>query len=609
MEVQMALKASAAFLLSLVFASPAWPRDWYWQHPVPQGNTLRAGAVGPEYLIAAGDCGTIVRFHLRTRTWQHVASPVQKDLHAVGFVSPATWLAAGAEGTILRSTDSGLTWTRQESGTKEDLYGLAFGAPDSGMAVGSGGTVLLTQDGGRSWTRRPADANLGLRAVAMMSPQEAVAVGEHGAILKTDDAGMSWKQQQLDADLYSVVSHGKELIAVGGEAGYFRNRGVILRSRDRGEKWQFELNESGSVLYGVSIGADATATACGERGALFRRTSRDAAWNRMKSPATHLLTAVAHTPDEVLALGSFGVVLTSADGGMSWNAGFTEKQKELVSISFFDDNHGIAVGEDGLILHTADGGSSWHVSKSEFKTALKGVAMVSPIGAFAVGSDGLIVRTTDGGETWATVPSGTDIWLAAVAFADERIGLVVGYSTILATEDGGNTWKRRAVPAGVGDVVLQSVAYANPSNVAAVGSTGIILISTDGGRNWASGRSGTTHNLASVAWSDSRRATAVGDKGTILNTADGGLTWNPTPSGAARGLTGVAYLSGREGLVTGESGIILYTRDSGRTWAAEESHTLNHLRGLFCRTTASAYAAGWNATILRRGPAQPAEKP
>ncbi len=148
MEVQMTRKAFAAFLLGSVLASPARPGDWYWQHPVPQGNTLRAAALDPEYLIAVGDYGTIVRFHLKTRTWQHVASPVQKNLHAVAFVSPATWLAAGAEGTILRSVDSGLTWTRQESGTREDLYGLAFGTSDSGMAGGSGGTVLLTQDAG-----------------------------------------------------------------------------------------------------------------------------------------------------------------------------------------------------------------------------------------------------------------------------------------------------------------------------------------------------------------------------------------------------------------------------------------------------------------------------
>jgi photosystem II stability/assembly factor-like uncharacterized protein len=99
----------------------------------------------------------------------------------------------------------------------------------------------------------------------------------------------------------------------------------------------------------------------------------------------------------------------------------------------------------------------------------------------------------------------------------------------------------------------------------------------------------------------------VGDKGIILVSADGGLTWAATPSGTEQKLSGIAYINSREGVAGGESGILLVTGDSGRTWIPERSPTRNHLRSLFCRTGTSIFAAGWNATILRREPSRTVE--
>ena len=84
--------------------------------------------------------------------------------------------------------------------------------------------------------------------------------------------------------------------------------------------------------------------------------------------------------------------------------------------------------------------------------------MLSPAEAVAVGSDGLVLQTTNGGESWKVVASGTDKSLGAVDFADGQSGLAVGWSTILATDDGGNTWERRSIPGGVGDCWLADVA-------------------------------------------------------------------------------------------------------------------------------------------------------
>jgi photosystem II stability/assembly factor-like uncharacterized protein len=226
--------------------------------------------------------------------------------------------------------------------------------------------------------------------------------------------------------------------------------------------------------------------------------------------------------------------------------------------------------------------------------------MLSSTTAVAVGAQGLVIRTTDGGESWKTITSRVDNWLVAVDFANERNGLAVGYSTILATEDGGITWTRRSIPPGVGDCALRDVTYSNESAVVIVGTPGVILASSDQGRNWVPRPSGTAQNLMSIAWSDPQHATAVGDKGIILNSADGGLTWTSIPSGTDQNLTGVGYLNSGEGFAAGEFGILLHTSNNGKTWVPELSHTMNHLRSLSCRAGNAGFTAGWNGTILRR---------
>jgi len=81
---------------------------WFWQNPLPQGNSLNAVAV------LDSDTVTVV----------------------------------GAAGTILRTTDGGATWTPQTSGTTNSLRGLSFVNANTGTVVSNYGTILRTTTGG-----------------------------------------------------------------------------------------------------------------------------------------------------------------------------------------------------------------------------------------------------------------------------------------------------------------------------------------------------------------------------------------------------------------------------------------------------------------------------
>src|SRR5215469_5663383 len=61
----------------------------------------------------------------------------------------------------------------------------------------------------------------------------------------------------------------------------------------------------------------------------------------------------------VTAVGDFGTILRTTDGGASWAAQTSGTTNVLLGLSFVDVNTGWAVGEAGTILQTTDGGASW----------------------------------------------------------------------------------------------------------------------------------------------------------------------------------------------------------------------------------------------------------
>jgi photosystem II stability/assembly factor-like uncharacterized protein len=97
---------------------------------------------------------------------------------------------------------------------------------------------------------------------------------------------------------------------------------------------------------------------------------------------------------------------------------------------------------------------------------------------------------------------------------------------------------------------LFGVTYTDANTGTAVGRSGTILRTTDGGTTWVSQTSGTSNNLFGVSFTDANTGTAVGFNGTILRTTDGGATWASQTAGppgrvkrAARATFSQAYHS------------------------------------------------------------------
>lgn len=101
--------------------------------------------------------------------------------------------------------------------------------------------------------------------------------------------------------------------------------------------------------------------AVGERGhVLTSRDGRD--WEQAEHvPVSATLTRVEFSGGRLWAVGHDTTIISSRDLGQTWQLQYFDPPAErpLLDVHFFDANEGLAIGAYGLILRTGDGGSNW----------------------------------------------------------------------------------------------------------------------------------------------------------------------------------------------------------------------------------------------------------
>ena len=260
------------------------------------------------------------------------------------------------------------------------------------------------------------------------------------------------------------------------------------------------------------------------------------------------------------AVGDFGTVLHTTDGGGTWlrqAAPFGEHERarqvaapDLLSVHFLSDRRrGWAVGSDGVILATSDGGHSWNLELSYVGIVLRAVQFLEDgRRGWVVGGNGYILATADGSQRWERQPSGTWAKLHGVQFLDDGLrGWAVGVDGLITeTSDGGQTWRPQTRRTRA---ELTAIRFLPDGLRGWVLGLGAIMATSDGGQSWrlqpvAAG----TLLVALDVLADGRRGWAVGYHGTIIATTDGGRTWEPQASGTRASLGAVQFLEdGRRG--------------------------------------------------------------
>jgi photosystem II stability/assembly factor-like uncharacterized protein len=304
-------------------------------------------------------------------------------LHAVQFWDNREGWAVGDEGVIWHTIDGGKHWERQPSGVRASLRSLHFLDPYTGWVVGreelpngagSTGVVLYTKDGGLTWQRVMLNMLPGLNRVRFVGADAGYKIGylvgdgndaHPSGVFVTTDCGRSWQPvpgERSASWLAAAFGDNGE----GALAGAWNRLATVRKDR------VFQVNMDtlgGRSLCDLQLRGD-DGLAVGQGGLILRsERSRGSSWNYVTKLSL---------PDEVRRAWDFHAVhgvgshywvvgrpgsaaLHSADRGQSWQVVRTGQPLPLNGISFTDEEHGWAVGEFGTILATADGGQTWRV--------------------------------------------------------------------------------------------------------------------------------------------------------------------------------------------------------------------------------------------------------
>lgn len=289
---------------------------------------------------------------------------------------------------------------------------------------------------------------------------------------------------------------------------------------------------------------------------------------------------------------SFGVFAQS--GWILQNSSFKD---DLVAVFFTSSEKGWVAGDRGFLASTTDSGKTWHLYNLNTDEDINEIYFRNDDNGYLVAGRKMFI-TRDGGKSWQDIRiykagefgSGRPSFLS-IRFSDKKRGYVVGSvlkksgddevvvdSLLMRTEDGGETWRRIAVPT---KTELFHIDFNGNSHGWIVGDEGVILATTDEGNTWKKQASETTLPLYNVDFRDDNDGYIVGKSGTILRTENGGETWQKVETNFRETLMRVDFADDKNGWIVGYAGNILRSTDRGKTWIRQESGTRERLYGLY----------------------------
>lgn len=300
-----------------------------------------------------------------------------------------------------------------------------------------------------------------LTDVLFLDADRGFAVGDRGVIWGTDDGGRTWKRQpspvscRLESISFCDPLHGW---IVGGWTHPYSHKttGVVLQTHDGGERWTLITGQLLPALWhvkfldremGVAVGAATPMFPAG----VFQTRDGGRTWNPLpRGHSVGWLTGDFRSPSDGAVAGRNGELAILQNASLLQSRTPSLGPRHLNRMNLSDPNAGWLVGDGGLVLTTSNGGAHWQHPAGTMAPEISRqfdfrALAVRPDHCWIAGSPGsCVLHSADQGATWDVFPTGQSIPLRALAFVDEQRGWAVGgLGTILATRDGGRTWRRQ----------------------------------------------------------------------------------------------------------------------------------------------------------------------
>lgn len=238
--------------------------------------------------------------------------------------------------------------------------------------------------------------------------------------------------------LLDAVRAGEAIVAVG-------ERGLVLRRAAPGTDWERHASGVDATLTGVSFADAERGWATGHDGLVLGTADGGVTWtavHRAEDRRTSYLDVCALSSDRAIAIGGFGAYLETNDGGQSWRSrSILDEDVHLNRITRTPDGRLFIAGEMGTLLRSTDGGRTWDRLETGNEGSFYGVLSLENGDLLAYGLRGRVYRSTDGGDHWERVETGsTGLLLTGVQLDDGTIVLAGQARVCLASRDGGRTF-------------------------------------------------------------------------------------------------------------------------------------------------------------------------
>ncbi|HEX4599337.1 MAG TPA: YCF48-related protein [Burkholderiaceae bacterium] len=334
-------------------------------------------------------------------------------------------------------------------------------------------------------------------------------------------------------------------------------------------------------------------------GALVARAAPTNAWGDpldqaasiTQRAATSLLQAAAFTGDRLVVVGVLGRILISDDRGQSWQQADVPASADLLAVNFPSSQSGWAVGHYGVIVHSSDGGRHWTkvldgrqeraLIEEHFQARLASgdataqryldeakldyeygpalplldICFETLSTGFAVGAFGQIFRTDDGGQTWQPWMDHVDNpdfqHLTSIRHIGSTLVMSSERGTVFRLDRGSDRFE--AIATGYNGTYFGIVG--NGRRMIAFGLRGNAMESDDGGTTWARLETGEESNLNAAAILDDDRVVFATQAGRLLASRPGAIRFEVAMEGAGGLLTGLAAGPDRSLVATGVRGV------------------------------------------------------
>lgn len=203
------------------------------------------------------------------------------------------------------------------------------------------------------------------------------------------------------------------------------------------------------VFLGLAAAGDRV-LAVGERGVVIRSDDRGATWAQADVPVRATLTAVTFVDSQTgFAVGHDAVILKTTDGGASWSLVNFEpaSQVVLLNVRFRDAQNGYVVGSNGQLWATQDGGASWQrrtlAVEDWYQNHIFDIAWRADGPLLAVAEKGVLYRSDDGLSGFAPVESPYEgSYFGALTLKDGAFLIYGMKGHVFESRDGGLSWDK-----------------------------------------------------------------------------------------------------------------------------------------------------------------------